>query len=278
MKISVVIPTYNRSALLQKTLESLERQSLDRDAFEVVVVDDGSTDDTENVTKKFSERMHLEYVRQWDCGFRAAAARNLGIAAASGELCLFLDTGVLVGSNCLKDHFKAHEDARDDLYLLGVVHGFSQTNENDATLTACLNDDVDSAIRELQKHISCGDIREPVFQLVDDELSRLPAAWCIAFSCLASIKRQRLLAVGMFDPNFTSWGGEDDDLAYRLIKAGVTVSLTRAGCGIHHPHPKNSENNAVSGKQNSLYMFEKYHDPIILDFIEHGWLSVNRYN
>ncbi|PRP72607.1 hypothetical protein BUE93_00820 [Chromobacterium amazonense] len=78
MKISVIIPTYNCSALLAASLRALQRQTLPRAQFDVIVCDDGSSDDTAQVAAGFSGSFALRYLWQADLGFRAATALNLG--------------------------------------------------------------------------------------------------------------------------------------------------------------------------------------------------------
>lgn len=85
---SVIIPTYNRADKLRRALESLERQTC-RD-FEVIVCDDGSTDDTRDVVSSFTAKMQISYLREDNWG-GPARPRNLGIAAARGEWLCFLD-------------------------------------------------------------------------------------------------------------------------------------------------------------------------------------------
>src|SRR5690606_6940474 len=137
-------------------------------------------------------------------------------AAARGSICLFLDCGVLLHSNALVAHVRLHEQSRCKLYLLGYVYGFSQDNGNQDSLLNFLGNDVDKSIEKIRRSGLHGDIREPLFTIVNDEIHLLPAAWAICFTCLASVKKQSLLDVGLFDSNFKTWGGEDDDLAYRL--------------------------------------------------------------
>lgn len=275
MKLSVIIPTYNRAALLYLTLKALVNQSLAKNDFEVIISDDGSSDETEDMVREFEDLLNIEYIRQWDKGFRAAAARNLGIAAARGNLCLFADCGVLLHSDALAVHIKSHERSRDNLYLMGYVYGFAQDNSNQGSLLELLGEDVDASIGKIKRSGLHKDIREPLFTLIDDEISLLPAAWAICFTCLASVERQRLLDVGLFDANFKTWGGEDDDLAYRLIRSGLKPSVTREGSGIHYPHDKKADENQACGRENSRYMFTKYKDPMILDLIENGWYKLN---
>jgi glycosyltransferase involved in cell wall biosynthesis len=85
--ISIIIPTYNRAERLKDTIDSVFAQT--QTNWELVVVDDGSTDDTEKVVRSFDDdRIH--YIKQDNRG--VSAARNVGIANARGELIAFLDS------------------------------------------------------------------------------------------------------------------------------------------------------------------------------------------
>jgi len=84
--VSVVIPTYNRCGYLQQAIESVLSQSCGD--FEVIVVDDGSTDETAQVIAKFSDE-RVRYLYQSNAG--RSAARNWGMGAARGMYLAFLD-------------------------------------------------------------------------------------------------------------------------------------------------------------------------------------------
>ncbi|MBI3997032.1 MAG: glycosyltransferase [Candidatus Omnitrophica bacterium] len=105
--VSVVIPTFNRAAMLREALESVFHQTVK--SFEVIVVDDGSTDDTSRVVKSFAHG--IVYLRQENQG--VAAARNSGIKAAKGRYIAFLDSDDLWLPHKLErqiDYLRAHPD------------------------------------------------------------------------------------------------------------------------------------------------------------------------
>lgn len=85
MRVSVVIPAYNSARFLRETIESVRQQTAP--VHEIIVVDDGSTDETEQVIQSLGEG--IVYIRQANAG--VSAARNRGIAQASGEIIAFLD-------------------------------------------------------------------------------------------------------------------------------------------------------------------------------------------
>jgi len=87
--ISIIIPTYNRCELLVATLESIFSQW--KDEYEVIVVDDGSTDDTFVMLKKLIKDNLITYIYQENSG-RPSIARNRGIASSQGEYLCFLDS------------------------------------------------------------------------------------------------------------------------------------------------------------------------------------------
>ena len=94
MSCSIVIPTYNRADLLRIVLVGLKAQSLSPDQFEVLVCDDGSTEDLGPVCQASAEALpHLRHLRQVNSG--AAAARNLGVRHACSEVILFMDSDVV---------------------------------------------------------------------------------------------------------------------------------------------------------------------------------------
>lgn len=111
MKISVVIPTYNRAHVICEALDSVMAQTY-KD-FEVIIVDDGSTDDTSEKIKTYLSDNRVHYVKQKNAG--AAAARNFGVSLAKGEVISFLDSDDLWKSEkleCEVSFFESHPEVK----------------------------------------------------------------------------------------------------------------------------------------------------------------------
>ncbi len=89
MKVSVIIPTYNRAGFIAEAIESVLKQRGHKHSIEIIVVDDGSTDDTSKVVKKFGDK--VKYLKIPHSG-KPAVPRNIGIKAATGELIAFQDS------------------------------------------------------------------------------------------------------------------------------------------------------------------------------------------
>jgi len=101
IRISVVIPTHNRKHLLLQCLDSLERQSLGMDRFEVIVVDDGSTDGTIEELRRRPRVFAFNYLRIENSG--PSQARNAGTASILGEYIAFTEDDVIVDEDWLKN-------------------------------------------------------------------------------------------------------------------------------------------------------------------------------
>ena len=113
-RISVIIPTYNRIEKLLKVLKSLETQTLENKFFEVIIVDDGSTDSTENDLKKFMRgtRLNMKYFKQ--ANKKPGAARNLGFRYASMPLIAFIGDDTIPDPGFLGEHLNFHRQNNSD--------------------------------------------------------------------------------------------------------------------------------------------------------------------
>ncbi|MCE6996378.1 glycosyltransferase [Saccharothrix sp. S26] len=249
--------------MLELTLDSLARQDLHRDRFEVVVVDDGSSDDTAAAVRAFEDRLDLRYFHQPDEGYRVARARNVGIRHARGEVCVFVDSGVLLHSASLTAHLDAHAAAAEPLALNGYVYCFNLDNEDARLIRKFVDvDDVDSTIGSLARTRSWPDVREPFYERHSDDFGHLRAPWLMYWTCHASARTEQVRAIGMYDEEFRQWGGEDLDLAYRLHRDGARFAVSRRASSIHYPHDKDQGDNTASALENYRYIAEKYDTPI----------------
>ena len=109
--ISIIIPAYNNAKELPKTLESVFKQ--DYKDIEVIVVNDGSTDSTEEVVKPYLGR--ITYIKQDNSG--APKARNRGFAESRGEYVMFLDADIKMRTHCITDLIKALQEHPEASYV-----------------------------------------------------------------------------------------------------------------------------------------------------------------
>lgn len=237
--VSVIIPTYNRSNLLYETLYSLKNQKINKENFEVIICDDGSTDDTKKVVDSFSKDMNLKYFYQKDEGFRAARARNMGIKNSSGDICIFIDSGCIVGENFINEHISSHIGEKD--VVIGGVLGFDQfkNNNGDNILKLYDRNDIEGTIERLKKAKSY-DLREPMYKKLGDCLKLWEAPWAVFWTGNVSVKKSFLDLCGGFDEWFNTWGGEDTELGINLYVNKGVYKLNRNLIAIHYPHEKHN--------------------------------------
>lgn len=111
--LSIVIPVFNVGKYINKTLESLESQTL-KD-FEVIIINDGSTDSSKDIIKEWSNKLNIRYYEQENMG--VSNARNKGIALAKGEYIYFLDGDDFIAPSTVKQLNKAMLDNYDFIYF-----------------------------------------------------------------------------------------------------------------------------------------------------------------
>ncbi|MCP4177499.1 MAG: glycosyltransferase [bacterium] len=256
--ISVVIPTYNRSELLSYTLNSLYNQTVDRYKFEVIVVDDGGTDEaTSGVINEYRGKLNLNYFWQEDKGFRPGAARNLGINNAKGKYILFIDTGIILSTTALEYHLELHENSQFPTVVIGYVHAFEISDEQVDKLLPCVNpNDTDKCIT-LAKKQKAYDIREQQYDALGDDIHFWPAPFDIFWTCHVSVVREEVIKVGCFDSSCNTWGGEDVDLGIKLFNNGNCYYMNRKISSFHWPHT-NQINKKSKSAEAGLRLHHKY--------------------
>ena len=137
--ISIITPTFNRSMELDFLIQSINKQTLDNKYFEMIICDDGSTDDTYDRIKKWTNEVNfsLKYFKQNNLG--PGAARNHGVKNSKGELIVFIDSDCEADKDWLKiiydcyrenmfDAFGGPDDSKDDFSLIQKAINFSMTS------------------------------------------------------------------------------------------------------------------------------------------------------
>jgi glycosyltransferase involved in cell wall biosynthesis len=201
---SVVIPTHNRARLLDRVLESFARQTVDPSAFEVVVVDDGSTDDTEAVCRSYDDRLDARYIGIARRG--SGAAKNIGIAAARGRLIVLADDDDLADAELVAAHIRAH--AAHPGKQIGIL-GYGTW-------------DPALPVTELMHFVTeIGQFLSSYRTLRDGDVLDFRHFW----SGRVSVKRELLLESAGFDTELAAL--EDVELGYRLSALGLRMVFTR---------------------------------------------------
>jgi len=214
-RVSVIIPTYNGAATLPLVLRCI-RNSDRSEALEVIVCDDGSEDDIENVVEHHGRGLHLIYKRQERQGHRAAQARNLGIEVASGDVLLFIDDDVAFGPGFIDSHASQHEAVSHGRLIFGYRHRAPRECVQDNPIFA---------------DVAPNDHRAKLFGADGLGINSSNVPWYFAYSCNLSVSRK--CAPLRFDPDFVGWGNEDIDFAYRHWRAGSEIICSARSTILH---------------------------------------------
>ncbi|MGC1770563.1 MAG: glycosyltransferase, partial [Candidatus Acidiferrales bacterium] len=210
---SVIIPTYNRKDVLMQCLDALARQSVAPETFEVIVVDDGSSDGTEQLCRNFRAAFPFQYLRQLNAG--AGAARRRGVRHARGEYLVPINDDTISAPDLLAEHRKAHRVCANDRQAVLGDFRFPPA-ARDHALTRFL---IASPFFFPQATLQPGTYWEYTYVV----------------TCNLSVKREAVLAVGSFDPHFRV--AEDSDLGLRLSRRGFCVRYVPEAQAIHQHLP-----------------------------------------
>lgn len=218
---SLVIPSKNRGQILIQALSHLETLTYPRSKFEVIVVNDGSTDETKQLLEKLQVGYRLRIFHRENAG--TSATRNFAIKQAQGTHILFIDDDVFPCPDLLEYHEEAHRG-----HLRRLVRGPV--------------------------------INIPSLPL-PQEPPKLLIHYSQNYLCTsnASIRRSLLLEAGLFDESFVRW--EDAELGVRLKKLGVSRYFTLKGYVHHLKPPISVDRQleyARNDGQSAALLFQRY--------------------
>ncbi|MCK4258488.1 MAG: glycosyltransferase family 2 protein [Halanaerobiales bacterium] len=250
MLASVVIPTFNQSESLRFVLEGFCQQTYKN--FEVIVVDDGSSEDICSVVEMFQKNFDIRLV-QLEKNSGRSVARNTGIAEAKGKLIIFNDSDRIPCNEFVQRHLEYHE-GYSNLVCIGEIRElyFSDLKRVKELLLNEINQNF-----KKYKRLS----RKPGFVKVIDHLyvngknqSSIP--WISFLVGNLSIRKEWIMTE-LFDSNFIKWGFEHMELGYRLYKKGLQYGYNNEAANYHLAHSR-SESYEELIRESHAYFYEKH--------------------
>lgn len=205
VKYSIVVPTFNRAKLLSEVLTSVLNQTISNLEYEIIVVDDGSNDNTKNIVESFIKKdntKNLLYVFQSNRG--PAAARNVGIKNSSGKIIFFIDDDCKAPINWLENILLGYEKYPE---VIGVSGWYDFENNSDIW----------------SKYQTCWAKRRFGNVLNFEKIYNTAIGSPCGNTANTSYKKDILTKVGGFDEAFGSPGFEDWDLKKRIHDRGYLM-------------------------------------------------------
>jgi glycosyltransferase involved in cell wall biosynthesis len=209
MKVSIILPTYNRLDRLQRVIAAIRAQTVDHDQFELIVVSDGSQDGTDAYLAQLALPFQFTAVFQQNQG--VAATRNHGLEKATGELVLFVDDDVVPSPQLLAEHLKSHAQYGGQAVVMGPM------------LTP---PDFDMAPWVLWEQAM---LEKQYRSMIEGHWQPTARQF---YTGNTSLARRHIVAAGGFDPAFRR--AEDVELAYRLADMGLDFYFNPQAVGHHY--------------------------------------------
>lgn len=252
MKISIIIPTYNKENRFKLMLKSLLCQDAFFENCEVIIIDDGSTQAYHSIKEICENYSNIRYYKTSNKG--RAHARNIGISKAKYDCLLFLDDDVIVSPNLLNEYIKSQE--KEQSIIHGKIVDFVYSYPFDDPVTGLLYDE------EKKRLINSHDL----LNFMNNQCLTLLNGYNSVFSkCKVGLLEQKIINVfnlkdkknmwlgftggnvscpkkwienvGGFDETYgLNWGCEDLDLGYRLFLSGYPFKYLEFACVCHIDH------------------------------------------
>ena len=203
LQFSIIVPTWNAEKILPLCLQALERQTIAKDRYEIIVIDDGSTDHSAEIVQKFSAGYHFQENQG------PAAARNRGAALSKGSIIFFTDADCVPDPNWLEE--MSAPFARTEVT---AVKGAYRT-EQKSIVARFAQLEFEERFAMLEKNNS--------IDMVD--------------TYSAGFRKEIFQALGGFDTRFPAANNEDTELSYRMAEQGHTMVFNPRAVVRHLNHP-----------------------------------------
>ncbi len=295
--VSLIMPTFNKLSRLRFALKSLNKQSYPFEKWELVIVDDGSTESVENLLDELELNYHINYIFQSNSG--RSIARNQGLDVAKGEIIVFMDDDLIASPNFVGAHFQAHEKSlekvvRGSIFELSYYRFFQDPGKgelypefsNSANNISELREKctlLDLASEDYEQFASMFKKSSRFEQGVQKELSRPPderlLSWLGFNGGNVSARKGWILKAGGFDEKLgKEWGAEDIELGYRLFKLNLFWEWEPLASNYHISHYRREF--MTIGQKAHFYCLEKHPSlemSLLWPYLE-GRFDIDKYN
>ena len=289
MRASIIIPAFNSKERLYYNLLSLNNQDCNFNDFEVVIVDNGSIDDTADMVRRFKPRSKFKLkFQRLEENRGIARGRNTAIKMAEGDILIFHDSDMIAPRDFVRLHLKHHEEK--NIVVCGIpwkriitfyYKDLEKKDENYQGLKYLRHfyPKIEKVPVLNQNLIMNGLYKNYIFDLNGDfihevkgilkkygnNLINYALPWRLFITNNASAEREKVIQAGMFDESIVGYGFEDYDLGIRLYKSGGRFIFDENIINVHQEHPSNIKISEFG--ENIRYICEKYNNIYFIDVI-----------
>ena len=284
-KISIVIPSYNSTNSIKHTLNSIKYQKLTRKEWklvEIIIVDDGSTDNTEDVVAQFINTLPIRYIYQNHLG--RSHARNLGASLAKGDILIFIDSDMVLENHFIREHAIRHTYL-DEAAFVSFKENIQSSDKRlssrifkpDITNDFRFGKEIKPQWLEMNRQVGNFEIRKieilkETNNFKDFGFNKTLGVWDLPSMFVTnavSIKRKDFRTIGGFNLQFREWGMEDTYLGACLIALGrfIIPIFSTGAFHIKHPFRSGSHKRQIENfHKNTLIYLNLIHQPISFIF------------
>ncbi|MHA1793002.1 MAG: glycosyltransferase [Promethearchaeota archaeon] len=209
IKISVIVPVFNAEMQVNTLLDALVNQRFVKEDYEIILVDDGSTDGSRDIIKKYVSRSSVPKIKLVEAEHGGPAnARNLGARSAAGEFLLFTDSDCIPNPDWISSMYSGFNEEK-----VGAVGGTYKTKNPTSDLARFVGNDIEYRHAGYDKYIQF--------------------AGTYSFGCRKSLFNE----IGGFSTVYAQANAEDNEFSYKIIEAGKLIRFMPEAW-VFHPHPE----------------------------------------
>jgi len=229
---SLIISTYNWPEALELSLKSVENQTILPN--EVIIADDGSTNDTKKIVDLFKKRKKLNIIHVWheDKGFRLAEIRNKAIKVSSSDYIIQIDGDIIISKQFIEDHINF---AQKNTFVRGIRTKIGPKLSKEILHSKRINISFfDKGLKTRENSIRSKMLSKIVAKKSTDPYNVL--------GCNMAFWRKDLIAVNGYSNDLKGWGHEDTELCARLINNNIyKIKLKYRAIAYHIHHEERSK-------------------------------------
>lgn len=230
MNATVIIPTFNQYCSLMIMLDHMKNQNIASNRYEVIVIDDGSTDETRFLRDdefKCIYGSHFSIIHLSENSGRSKA-RNKGIELATNEIIIFCDSDRFPATSFVSQHISFHQSGS----RIVVGASYDYFGKLNYLSPSCFDWDT------VYKYSRLPNYYRRITKLFENGHTKSPAAWLSLLIGNASIRKELLITVGGFNPTFRYWGFEHFELGLRLKDIEPEFYNNPNAKNYHIPHAR----------------------------------------